>query len=132
MVERVKAKLRKRNSTGESGGKEQILSENDIGVMEVLGQDNPKLARIPNAIETLQLSPSACAYPTLQTARHIKISSDDEGESEFMAATKATSPKQMKIADKKDFDVELIELEKKRVDVEEHRLKGGRSTTTNR
>ena len=91
--------------------------------MEVLGHDNPNLARIRTAIETLQLSPSACVFPTLRTARHIKVSSDGEGESEFMAATKAKIPKEMKIADKMDFDVELIVVEKKRVDVEERRLK---------
>lgn len=61
--ERVKNKLAKKRKTGESGGVEQIFSENDNLVLDILGRTNPKIEKIPNPIESsasasIDLTPS--------------------------------------------------------------------------
>lgn len=56
MQERIKGKLAQRTSTGSAGGKDCVLTENDKAILEVLGKDNPKVARVPGAMDSQALS----------------------------------------------------------------------------
>ena len=55
MVDRVKGKVAKRGQTGSAGGKEAQFSENDNMIIELIGKDNPKLAKIPNAMDSFRM-----------------------------------------------------------------------------
>lgn len=54
LQERVKGKLKKRNSTG--GGPAIMLSENENCLLNIFGEGNPKFCEVPGAISTAQLS----------------------------------------------------------------------------
>ena len=56
MGDRVKGKVAKRGKTGSAGGKEAEFSENDNMIIELIGKDNPKLAKIPNAMDSFRMS----------------------------------------------------------------------------
>lgn len=126
---RTLEKIRKRKETG--GGSCSKLNLNEEKVLEILGENNPKVDMIPGAVEKHANCVLARVSGKCDNSKNAYVpisgsdSENDDGIHLNMPKKKEMEKELLNVTNRKMYGTgnELVDLERRRVDIEEQMLK---------